>query len=104
MLVGLIAFLGAVLVAFLPPRYRRRFYSAHSGDQKAAVASGIIQVVASILFLIARALTFFSIPPDVDLAKAAFEGKLAGASFPGSGIFAFFGFFFQPINLFATYM
>ncbi len=105
MLWGPIAFVGAVLVAFLPPRYRRRFYRDVSGENhKAAFVSGFVQLVASIFFLVARAISFFAIPPDVDIVKAAFDRKFGGASIPGSGVFALANFFLQPIHVFATYL
>src|SRR5262249_39657283 len=61
MLFSLVALIGAVLIAFLPPRYRHRFYKGQSSeDRRAAVISGLLQVAASIFFLIARAIKLFS--------------------------------------------
>src|SRR6476659_9835833 len=105
MLRQVIGFISGMLISLLPPRYRSRFVSreAHEIEQP-AWASGLVQVVAAIFFLIAELYaTYGVIAPDRNLAKEALNDQLLGASHPGSGIIAFFNFALTPSHLVALY-
>ncbi|MBI4471477.1 MAG: hypothetical protein HY646_02340 [Acidobacteria bacterium] len=97
---GLISFIGAMLMTFLPPRYRDA-----TGLRAAALSCGIAQVWISTLFLVYRYVQFMRLNEERigRRAELVFDA-FGGAAIYQTGVFVMFEFALQPLHAWLIYM
>lgn len=87
--------MSSILKSLLPPRYR------DGVSPRAALISGILQTMGSLLLLVARATFWLQNRTIVDIHTARVAG---GFEMPGSGIFVLAEFWLNPLHIFLFYL
>jgi hypothetical protein len=94
-MISILRYLVGAVVAFLPPRYRPNI------DSGVGLASGLAEIVVTLLALVLKAIVWTRALTDVDFHNDLVWGGGMGA--PGAGIFALAAFWMNPLHILIFY-